>query len=120
MVEILSSLLTFSSYGNGKNMGSSPHGNTSHFVLLLDPSRFGDLAFYKDSIDIYVDSIKNAPLATGSDEIIIPGELEMRSIINRTEHGIELDETVALSIADTARQIGLIDGGQRFEDMLDW
>ena len=42
LVEMLSSMLTFASYGNGKNMGGA-HEDTSHFVLLMDPKKFGGI-----------------------------------------------------------------------------
>ena len=119
LVEILSSLLTFASYGKGKNMGGG-RDNTSHFALLLDPGRFGDPGAYKNSIDEYVDAIKNTPPAAGTEEIIVPGELETRSIKNRSERGMGLDEKVAADLADTARKIGLLADDQGFEDMLDW
>ncbi|MCL1805822.1 MAG: Ldh family oxidoreductase [Clostridiales bacterium] len=119
LVEILSSMLTMASYGNGKNMGGGVD-NTSHFALLLDPARFGDLETYKNGIDVYVDTIKNTPLAAGAQEIIVPGEIEARSIQYRTANGLELDETVAVTIADAAKQMGLLAEEQGFEAMLAW
>ncbi|MCL1847578.1 MAG: Ldh family oxidoreductase [Coriobacteriia bacterium] len=119
MIEILSSMLTFSSYGNGKNM-SPGIDNTSHFVLLLDPARFGDLETYRESIDVYVDSIKNAPLAAGVEEIIVPGELEVRAIEERSKNGMELNETIVASLVDTALKLGQLVEGQGFDAMLAW
>ena len=119
LVEILSSMLTFASFGEGK----TPNGvfdYTSHFVLLMDPARFGSLELYRNSIDHYVDSIKNSPLATGVGEIIIPGELEARSIRDRTENGMELDEVVASSLVEVAVECGLLKKEQKFKDMLSW
>jgi LDH2 family malate/lactate/ureidoglycolate dehydrogenase len=118
LVEALSSMLTFSTFGKGIHMGERM--NTGHFVLLLDPERFGDPVLYRNSIDEYVDSIKNAPLAPGAEEIIVPGELEARSIRNRTENGMQLDEAVASSLAEVAIKIGLLSEGQGFDDMLTW
>ena len=119
LIEVLSSMLTFASFGEEKNPGGV-FEYTSHFVLLMDPSRFGSVALYKESIDNYVESIKNSPLATGVDEIIIPGELESRSIRDRTKNGLELDEAVAASLAQVAIECGLLAKDQRFEDMLMW
>ena len=119
LVEILSSMLTFASIGNGTNMGGG-HENTGQFVLLMDPARFGSPDVFKDSMDKYVDSIKNTPRATGVEEIIVPGELETRAIENRTKNGIELDGSVAASLAETALALGLLTEGQGFADMLEW
>ena len=119
LVETLSSMLTFASFGNGVNMGQTTE-NTGHFIMLMDPGRFGSIDMYKDSIDVYVDSIKNSPRAAGVGEIIIPGELETRSIKTRTENGLDLDESVAASLAQTAAELGLLADGQGFEEMLRW
>jgi len=110
LVEAFSSLLTFASYGNGTNMGNSRY-NTSHFLLLMDPAKFGDPVAFKESIDVYVENIKNSPLAAGVDEIIIPGELESRAIKHNDEHGINLDEAIADSLAEAAVSCGLVEEG---------
>ena len=119
LVEAFSSILTFASYGNGTNMGNGRY-NTSHFFLLMDPAKFGDFATYKDSIDVYFENIKYSPQASGVEEIIIPGELESRAIKYRNEHGINLDDVVAASLAEVAVKCGLLDDSQSFGDMLAW
>jgi len=118
MVETLSAILTFSSFGKGLNL--SERTNNGHFVLLMDPRKFGDQTMYKNSIDEYAEAIKNSPRAPGVEEIIIPGELEARAIKHRTEHGLELDEVIAASLAEVAVSVGLLTDGQGFEDMLHW
>ena len=119
LLEAFSSILTFASFGNGTNMFAD-RPNTSHFILLLDPARFGDIATYKNGVDEYVENIKNSPLAPDAKEIIIPGELETRAIEYRTEHGRELDEVVAASLAEVAVKCGLLTKNQGFDDMLAW
>jgi len=119
LVEALSSMLAFASYGNSMNMEKGNSG-TGHFVLLMDPARFGDFDSYRNGIDAYIENIKNAPLADGAEEIIIPGELEARSIRNRTEHGMEIDEVIAGSLVEVARDTGLLSEDQDFADMLAW
>ena len=119
LIETLSSMLTFASYGNGKNMGGA-NENTSHFILLLDPARFGDKEMYKKSIDEYVDSIKSTARAPGVEEILIPGEIEARAMKERTEKGMHLDEIVADSLAEVAQKCGLLTENQDFGDMLAW
>ena len=119
LVEALSSLLTFSSFGKGLNM-SSGKMNTSHFVLLMDPRKFGDLSMYKNSIDEYVGSIKNSPLASGVEEIIVPGELEARKIQHRSKYGLDLDEAIVASLVEVGIKTGLLSEGQGFAEMMAW
>lgn len=121
LVEALSSMLTFASYGKGKNMKfSGDHENTGHFVLLLDPERFGELDAYKDSIDVYVDTIKNSKPVPGADEIIVPGELEARAIKDRTANGIHLEDAVVSMLTGLAQKTGQLTQKQGFKDMLNW
>jgi len=119
LVEMLSSMLTFASFGNAKNVNGI-HEDNGYFVLLMEPERFGGLEAYKDSFDMYVDQIKNIPLASGANEILFPGELEVRAIKTRTENGMELDEGIADSLAEVARERGLLLADQGFQDMLVW
>jgi LDH2 family malate/lactate/ureidoglycolate dehydrogenase len=121
LVEALSSMLTFASYGKGKNMKiGRDHEHTGHFVLLLDPKRFGEPEAYRDSIDAYVDTIKNSELVPGADEIIVPGELEARAIRERTANGMLLEGAVVSMLSEIARKTGQLTKGQRFRDMLKW
>ena len=113
LVEVLSSMVTFAS--QNENDAGGVHEGASHFVLLLDPGKFGSMEAYKNSIDSYVDQIKNTPLANGVSEIIVPGELEARSIRMRTEKGMELDEAVASSLVAVARERGLLTADQGVE-----
>ena len=116
LLEMLSSMLTFSSYGKGLNMKDS--ANTGHFVLLMDPRKFGDISIYRKSIDEYVDSIKNSPRAPGVGEIIVPGELEARAIRYHDEFGLNLDVDIAELLADIAVKLGLLAEGKGFADLL--
>ena len=118
LVEALSTLLTFSSFGKGLNM--KDRMNTSHFVLLMHPEKFGDLSLYKQSIDEYVDNIKNSSRASGVEEIIVPGEIETKAITYRTEHGIELDGAIAATLEEVAKKTGLLAENKGFEDVLTW
>jgi len=118
LLEVLSSLLTFSSYGKGLNMKDSV--NTGHFVLLLDPGQFGDLSTYRRSMDEYVDSIKNSPRAPGCDEIIVPGEIEANAIRHHDKFGIDLDEAIAALLTDVAVKTGVLSEGSGFDEMIKW
>ncbi|MCL1848601.1 MAG: Ldh family oxidoreductase [Clostridiales bacterium] len=117
LLETLSSMLTFASTGKETGDANARPG-TGHFVLLMDPARFGDLDAYQEGMDAYIDKVKNAPLAEGAAEILIPGELEARSIRRRTTYGMDLDEEIASSIAALAREIGLLTENQGFEALL--
>ena len=118
LVEMLSSMLAFASFGEEGDRDRRMV--TDHFVLLMDPARFGSLDSIKAGIDDYVEKVKNSPLAADAKEIIIPGELEVRAIRDRTQHGVELDEAETGALEKVAKEIGLLAEGQSFGDMLAW
>jgi len=119
LVELLASMLTFASSECKKGVGGV-HENVGHFILLLNPARFGNLDEFKNSIDDYVDQVKALPRAAGVNEIIVPGELEARAIKNHSEKGVELDEGVVSSLVKIARERALLSESQGFEEMLAW
>ena len=119
LLEILSSMLTFASYGNAKNF-TGKFNDSSYFILLLNPGKFGSTEMYRESIDLYIDQLKSVPLAPDADEILFPGELEARAISERTANGMELDAGVASSLVKVAKGRGLLALDRGFEDMLAW
>ena len=119
LLEVLSCMLTFASYGNAKNE-TGAREDTSYFLLLLDPEKFGSIEAYRESIDLYIDQLKGVALAPDVTEVLYPGELEARFIKERTKNGVELHEEIAAMLADVAVQRGLLEAGQGFGDMLGW
>jgi LDH2 family malate/lactate/ureidoglycolate dehydrogenase len=58
-------------------------------------------------MDTYIREIKAEPKATGVAEILIPGEIEHRTVLKRKEEGIELPIKVAEELAEIGRKFGL-------------
>lgn len=60
------------------------------FLLVLDPQRFGDPAHYRALVAEVLGAAKRAPCAPGVDEILIPGEPEVKMRARRTREGIPI------------------------------
>ena len=69
-----------------------------HFVAAIDISTFRDVAAFKDQFDRVIDDIKRMESRDGG-EILLPGELEHRTRIEREDGGIPLPEGVRGSLA---------------------
>lgn len=86
LVEILGSALA----GIGPQ---DPHvvGNGTCFIV-IDPSAFCPLDRFRKLMDETVAYMKSSPSAPGVSEVLVPGELEFRTLRKRRETGIPVDE----------------------------
>jgi LDH2 family malate/lactate/ureidoglycolate dehydrogenase len=97
LVDILCGVLTgagFGRYVNNMYENWDEPQNVGHFFIGLDIAKFMPVESFKARIDQYFDEIKSEPTAPGTQEILIPGELEHRSTLMRMREGIELPENV--------------------------
>lgn len=102
VVEVLSALLTDSPFGPHIPCPSELVAvqNLGHFVAVLDIRRFVDPARFKARLDAMIREIKALPLAPGTQEILLPGELEARCRERRLKAGIPLPPDVCASLRE--------------------
>lgn len=92
-IDILCGVLTgagFGKYVNNMYENWQESQNVGHFFIAFSISKFMPVEQFKARIDQYFDEIKAEPTAPGTNEILIPGELEHRCTQQRMEKGIEL------------------------------
>ena len=63
------------------------------FLLIIDPQQFGDATAYRALVTEAMAAAKRAPCAPGVDEILIPGEPEVKMRERRTREGIAIPAT---------------------------
>ncbi|MDF9277599.1 Ldh family oxidoreductase [Arthrobacter sp. EH-1B-1] len=110
MVEILSGILTGSNFG--------PHipdlykdlehdQNLGHAFVLVRADLFRSVEDFHADTEALIAEIKGVALASGSTEILLPGEIEERTANKRRSEGIPLTEEVTALLETTARQYGV-------------
>ena len=67
-------------------------GNGTCFIV-IDPSAFCPLDVFRQLMDETVAYMKSSPPAPGVAEVLVPGELEFRTLRKRQKEGIPVDET---------------------------
>jgi hydroxycarboxylate dehydrogenase B len=99
LVEILGSALA----GIGPQ---DPHvtGNGVCFIV-IDPSAFCPLDVFRKLMDETVAYMKSSPPAPGFSEVLVPGELEFRTMRKRQREGILVDETTLQGLRDHGRRL---------------
>ena len=107
MIDILSGLLSGAGYG--PRIGplwdnADSQQNLGYFLLAIDIATFCDLRDFKRRIDQMIDEIKASAKAPGSDEILVPGEIEFRNEQHNREHGIIAGRGVLRDLDDLLRR----------------
>jgi LDH2 family malate/lactate/ureidoglycolate dehydrogenase len=93
-VDILSGLISGSSYStNLKSFHTAEGGPTGvgAFCITMDVNRFMAISQFSGLMDSYVGDIKKMKKAKGFDEILMPGEIELRKEQDSLKQGVELD-----------------------------
>jgi uncharacterized oxidoreductase len=77
------------------------------FVIVIDPTAFGDAAHYRAMVAEHLSAAKRVPPAEGVAEVLTPGELEHRTRIERERDGIPLPEATWRELEEVAVRFGL-------------
>ena len=110
---LLGSTINIGSQGKSEVKWERPGGHTparhtqSSVAVAIDISNFTDLEDYKGHIDNLIDGIKALPKAEGFKEILVPGELEERTCIQRSKDGIPLPKGTVSNLRGIAERFGI-------------
>ena len=85
-----------------------PHvtGNGTCFIV-IDPSAFCPLDQFRRLMDETVAYMKSSPPAPGVTEVLVPGELEFRTMRKRQQEGIPVDETTLQGLHAHGQRLGV-------------
>lgn len=81
-------------------------GNGTCFIV-IDPSAFSPLDVFLKQMDETVAYMKSSPPAPGVGEVLVPGELEFRTLRKRRQDGIPVDETTLQGLLAHGRRLGV-------------
>ena len=79
----------------------------SMLATVIDLSKLGDPSLIAADIQAVKTHVKSAKPAPGFDEVLVPGEPEKRYAAQRSEHGIEVDDTTWNDIRAAAETLGI-------------
>jgi len=82
------------------------HIQNSVFIA-VDIGQFTDLEEYKKDIDEMIDGIKALPKADGFNEILVPGEPEYHTYLDRSKNGVPLPQRTVQNLRDVAARLGV-------------
>jgi L-2-hydroxycarboxylate dehydrogenase (NAD+) len=103
MIEILAGPLVKAAYGTGVRGTANPEEmcTKGDLIIAIDPSKLGDLEFFKDQVDEFIAEVKSTP------NVFIPGDMEVRNVKTHMEEGIEIDDILCQQFKDIAQDLGM-------------
>ncbi len=86
----------------------TPHGAINAlFSVILDPAAFDDVSAFESRANLFCDYVKNLKPAKGTDEVLLPGEPEIRARADRNANGIDVDPHTIDELLDIGSEFEL-------------
>ena len=104
--EILAGSLTGGGASNPRNPTAKRLVNNM-LTLAFDPSAFGQTAGFADDVAGLADWIRSSRPVQPDGKILLPGEVERRTLADRQANGIPIDEMTASQIIDAAARLSI-------------
>ena len=103
MAEVMGGILS----GSGASSSPGYDNGNGTLIMAIDVGRFVPAHDFANQVDDFTRSIHAAPKAPGFEEILLPGEPEWRSRLQRTEEGIPVPAATHRAIVDLAAELGV-------------
>lgn len=104
IAEVLAGALTGGGCSDPKNAHRLANGMLS---IILDPKVFQSEEDFAAEVERFIAWVKSAETTTPNGEILMPGEIEARTRVQRARDGIELDETTWGQIVTVGKSVGV-------------
>jgi ureidoglycolate dehydrogenase (NAD+) len=66
----------------------------SHFFITLDIRKFRSIESFQDDLEAMALQVRSLPTIEGAECVMIPGDQEKRTLLERTSRGIQVDDGV--------------------------
>ncbi len=88
--------------------GSGTRIGNAALLLVLNVAQFTPLEAYYKEVEDFVEFVKSSPTAGGFDEILMPGEIEMRQKAQRQQEGIFVEDETWKQVVECGRKLGAV------------
>ena len=78
------------------------------FMQVIDVAAFTPLAAYQQNVRAVLDGMKAKPPAPGFDEVLVPGDFEHRSRLQRLAEGIDVPEPTYRRLEEWADKLNVV------------
>ena len=77
------------------------------FMQVINVDAFTPLETYQRGVRAFLDGIKSTPPAPGFDEVLVPGDFEHRSRVQRLAEGVEVPDATCQEIQEWAEKLNV-------------
>lgn len=123
IIDILSAVVSQAAYGLDIGDKFDPDctdpERIGHFMLAMDVSKFLDLDTFKNSMDKYIETMKNTEKAVGVEEIYVPGEIEFLKAEEIKKTGIPVPEGIQAKMIKIAKDVGIASDIKTIDELFD-
>lgn len=85
----------------------SRRGGNGPMIIVIDPARFGPLDVFRAAVAEEAGRVRSATPAEGFDEVLMPGDPELRERERREAEGCVVDDTTWAALISEARRLGV-------------
>lgn len=107
-VSILAQMLGRGLAGMDTTGFDGPRGANGPIVIVLDVSAFGPLEHFAREVLAQSELITGSTPAEGFDEVLLPGDVELRTQRDRIANGIPIPDTTWSEITSLAAELGVL------------
>jgi LDH2 family malate/lactate/ureidoglycolate dehydrogenase len=107
VLDVLTGILTGSRFGSNADGHLHAEGGVGHLIIVLDPGLFVPKEQFLDSVEALLEEVRSVPLAEGSTEIHIPGDIEYAVVARRERDGIPLSDEWFGRLIALGREFGV-------------
>ena len=108
LIDILAAVMTGADFGTDLpdfyNDLDRP-ANLGHFLLAIDPARFGERDRFLKRLGRYIAMIGDCPPAEGFERVQLPGDIEARRRQAHLSSGVPLSQDILLGLRQAARRV---------------
>jgi LDH2 family malate/lactate/ureidoglycolate dehydrogenase len=87
--------------------GGVEEHDLGHFFLAMNPEMFMPIAEFKARVDRMIDDVKKSEVADGFNEVLLPGEYELRSRARNLKAGVPVLPSTLKRLLDYKKEAGL-------------
>ena len=112
MMDMLSGVLAGSAFGDAVRgpYQAQARSGCGHLVIALNIAAFMPPDEFGGRMEALIAGLKSAPLAADANEILYPGELEVRRAAENLRSGLLLPEQTVTDLQAMLRELGLAPG----------
>jgi LDH2 family malate/lactate/ureidoglycolate dehydrogenase len=109
IVDVVAGVLSGSGYGPSVGRADGESGTIGHTFQAIDVESFMPIDRFYTRIADQVKNFHESSVAEGTDEIVVPGELEWRAFDDAVAHGIPLIEPIITDLNAVAKRKHMAD-----------